>query len=168
METKWKRGGKKGNKTRCHGLHLHKGFSFRTHPFSSVWQLLIAERQSLPAKIKVKKKNKKKQTRNMFHPRRHTADNSLPVVTFFFYFVLVCLLFFFSPPQQPEERVRLPWCVSAPVTPRWRWRWGWMGVDGGGGGGGGGWGWMAVDGGGGGWRWMGVDGGQSQSHAILH
>ena len=136
MEKKKK---KTGNKTGCHGLRLHKGFSFRTHPFSSGWQLLIAERQSLPAKIKVKKKNKNKHAICFTH-----VVTLLPLLFLWWLFFLClfvsCFFFFFFSPQQPEERVKLPWCVSAPVTPRWRrwrrWWWGWMavvvGVDGGG------------------------------------
>lgn len=91
----------------------------------------------------------------MFHPRRHTADNSLPVVTFFFISCLfVCC--FFSLLHNSLKKESGCRDVSVRLSHQ------------GGGGGGGGWGWMAVDGGGGGWRWMGVDGGQSQSHAILH
>lgn len=90
----------------------------------------------------------------MFHPRRHTADNSLPVVTFFFISCLfVCC--FFSLLHNSLKKESGCRDVSVRLSHQ------------GGGGGGGGWGWMAVDGGGGGWRWMGVDGGQSQSHAIL-
>ena len=51
--------GKKRNKTGCHGLPLHKGFSFPTHPFLSVRGLLISLCQRLSAQIKVKKRKEK-------------------------------------------------------------------------------------------------------------
>lgn len=85
----------------------------------------------------------------MFHPRRHTADNSLPVVTFFFISCLfVCC--FFSLLHNSLKKESGCRDVSVRLSHQ------------GGGGGGGGWGWMAVavavDGGG--WGWMGA----SHSH----
>lgn len=87
----------------------------------------------------------------MFHPRRHTADNSLPVVTFFFISCLfVCC--FFSLLHNSLKKESGCRDVSVRLSHQ----------GGGGGGGGGGWGWMAVavavDGGG--WGWMGA----SHSH----
>lgn len=76
----------------------------------------------------------------MFHPRRHTADNSLPVVTFFFISCLfVCC--FFSLLHNSLKKESGCRDVSVRLSHQ------------GGGGGGGGWGWQWR------WRWMAVDGG---------
>lgn len=77
--------GRKRNETGCHGLLLHKGFSFPTHPFSSVWGLLIALSQSLPPQIKVENLEWLR-TRNMFPPHHHSAATSLSCL-------FICCLF---------------------------------------------------------------------------
>ncbi len=87
--------GKKGNKTGCHELPLHEGFSFPAHPFSSVWQLISAC-LSLPAQIKGKKNTMCRmfQLHHHHHHHHRASATSPPVVTLF----LTCLFasFFFS------------------------------------------------------------------------